>query len=63
MSNQQMRIEKLGKHFGVQSKYNDSLPAFADCQKESESTKTCPFGSRIFAMYIYEAKSIFSRDL
>ena len=33
-----MKIVKLGKHFGVQSKYSDSLPAFVDCQKDSEST-------------------------
>ena len=33
-----MIIVELGKHFGVQSKYSDSLPAFVDCQKDSEST-------------------------
>ena len=33
-----MKIVKLGKHFGVQSKYSDSLPAFVDCQKDSECT-------------------------
>ena len=33
-----MKVVKLGKHFGVQSKYSDSLPAFVDCQKDSEST-------------------------
>ena len=33
-----MKIVELGKHFGVQSKYSDSLPAFVDCQKDSEST-------------------------
>ena len=33
-----MKVVKLGKHFEVQSKYSDSLPAFVDCQKDSEST-------------------------
>ena len=32
------KIVKLGKYFGVQLKYSDSLPAFVDCQKDSEST-------------------------
>ena len=29
---------KLGKHFCVQSKYNDSIPVFVECKKDSEST-------------------------
>ena len=29
---------KLGNHFGVQTKCSHSLPVFADCQKDSEST-------------------------
>ena len=33
-----MKVVKLGKYFGVQSKYSDSLPASVDCQKDSEST-------------------------
>ena len=33
-----MKVLKLGKHFGVQSKYSDSLPAFVDCQKDRENT-------------------------
>ena len=32
------KIVKLGKHFGVTIKCIDSLPAFVDCQKDSEST-------------------------
>ena len=38
MSKQQVKIVKLGKHFGVQLKYSDSLPAFVDCQKDSQTT-------------------------
>ena len=38
MSKQQVKIVKLGKHFDVQLKYSDSLPAIVDCQKDSEST-------------------------
>ena len=33
-----MKVVKFGKHFGVQSKYSDSLLASVDCQKDSEST-------------------------
>ena len=33
-----MKVVKLRKHFGAQSKCSESLPAFADCQKDSEST-------------------------
>ena len=33
-----MKVVKLGKHFGVQSKYSDSSPGFVECQKDSEST-------------------------
>ena len=33
-----MKVVKLGNHFGGQSKYCDTLPAFVDCQKDSEST-------------------------
>ena len=38
MSKLQLKIVKLGKDFGVQLKYSDSLPAFVDCQKDSERT-------------------------
>ena len=54
-----MKIVKLGKHFGVQSKYSDSLPAFVDCQKDSESTgengtqvKPVLLAVEIFAVYL-----------
>ena len=54
-----MKIVKLGKHFGVQSKYSDSLPAFVDCQKDSESTgengtqvKPVLLAVEIFAVYV-----------
>ena len=33
-----VKVAKLGVHFGVQSKNSDSLPAFAHCQRNSEST-------------------------
>ena len=53
-----MKVVKLGKHFGVQSKYSDSLPAFVDCQKDSESTgengtqvKPVLLAVEIFAVY------------
>ena len=53
MSKEQVKSVKLGKDSGVQLKYSDSLLAFVDCQKDSESTgengttgKTCTFGSR-----------------
>ena len=58
MSNQQVKIVKLGKYFGVQSKYSDSLPAIVDCQKDSESTgengtqvKTVLLTVEIFAVH------------
>ena len=58
-----MKIVKLGKHFGVQSKYSDSLPAFVDCQKDSESTgengtqvKLVLLAVEIFAVYAWGAK-------
>ena len=58
MSKQQVKVVKLGKHFGVQSKYSDSLPAFVDCQKDSESTgengtqvKPVLLAVEIFAVY------------
>ena len=35
-----MKVVKVGKHFGVQSKHSDSFPEFVDCQKASESTGT-----------------------
>ena len=38
MSKWQVKVVKLGNHFGVQSKHSHSLPVFADCQKDSEST-------------------------
>ena len=38
MSKQQVKVVKLGEHLDEQSKYSDSLPAFVDCQKDSEST-------------------------
>ena len=59
MSKQQVKIVKLGKHFGVQLKYSDSLPAFVDCQKDSESTgengtqvKPVLLAVEIFAVYV-----------
>ena len=33
-----MKVVKLGGKIGVESTYSDSLPAFLDCQKDSEST-------------------------
>jgi hypothetical protein len=38
MSKKPVKVVRLEKHFGVQSKYSDSLSAFVDCQKDSEST-------------------------
>ena len=38
MSKEQVKSVKLGKDSGVQLKYSDSLLAFVDCQKDSEST-------------------------
>ena len=49
----------MGKNFGVQLKYSDSLPAFVDCQKDSESTgengtqvKPVLLAVEIFAVYL-----------
>ena len=33
-----MKVVRIGKRFDVQLNYSDSLPAFVDCQKDSEST-------------------------
>ena len=33
-----MKVVQLGNYFGGQSMYSDSLQAFIDSQKESEST-------------------------
>ena len=53
-----MKVVKLGKHFGVHSKYSDSLPAFVDCQKDSQSAgengmqvKPVLLAVEIFAVY------------
>ena len=58
-----MKVVKLGKHFEVQSKYSDSLPAFVDCQKDSESTgengtqiKPVLLAVEIFAVHKYSYK-------
>ena len=66
MSKQQVKIVKLGKHFGVQLKYSDSLPAFVDCQKDSESTgengtqvKPVLLAAEIFAVH---TANVYSQD-
>ena len=54
-----MKVVRLVKNFGVQSKYSDSLLSFVDCQKDIESTgengtqvKPVLLAVEIFAVYV-----------
>ena len=60
MSKWQVKVVKLGKHFDEQLKHNDSLPAYADHQKDIESTgengtqvKPVLLAVEIFAVYVF----------
>ena len=49
-----MKIVKLGNHFGVQSKYSGSLPAFVDSQKDNESTEKNGIQVKPVQMFVAE---------
>ena len=59
-----MKVVKLGKHFSLQSKYSDSLPAFADCQKDSESTRENGMQEKpvLLALEIFTVYNSYSRS-